>query len=147
MTTIAWDGKTLAGDSRVSHGDIVLPERMRKVIMGSKGHLAAIAGAVDMQCEVFLDWAKRGCLGDPIFPKSDSTFILVTPGGIVQELTKGENVSKVNHWGYYAWGSGRNFALGALSNGANAATAVATGIKFDPYSGGRIVHFTLPKFQ
>lgn len=147
MTTIAWDGMTLAGDSRVSHGDIVLPERMRKVIIGTKGHIAAIAGAVDMQCEVFFDWVKNGCQGDPVFPKADSTFILVTPGGVVQELTKHENVSKVNHWGYYAWGSGRNFALGALSNGCTAVKAVETGIKFDPYSGGRITAFTLAKFQ
>lgn len=147
MTTIAWDSRTLAGDSRVSVGDMVLPERVSKVIMGKKGHIAAIAGEMDMQCDSFLDWVKCGCVDEPVFPKGDSTFILVTPSGILQELTKGDSIQKIKHWGYYAWGTGRSYALGAMAGGASAALAVEIAIKFDPYSGGKINSFTLAKFQ
>lgn len=147
MTTIAWDGKTLAGDSRVSQSGTILPERFCKVVLGSNGHIGGVAGNVDMQCEIFLDWVKKGCEGDPVYPKSDSTFILITPAGTVQELIKGESVTKIKHWGYYAWGSGRDFALGALASGATAIRAVEAAMKFDPITGGKITAYTLQKFQ
>lgn len=147
MTTIAWDGKTLAGDGRVSSNEMVLPERFQKVVRGKKGHLGAIAGVTNMQSETFLDWVRRGCEGNPISPKEDSVYILVTPRGIVQEFSKGENVMRLKHNGYYAWGSGRGYAVGALAHGASSREAVQIAMRFDPYTGGKITAFTLEKFQ
>jgi ATP-dependent protease HslVU (ClpYQ) peptidase subunit len=126
---------------------VVLPERMTKVIMGSKGHLAGIAGQVDMQCDQFMSWVRGGCVDDPVYPKNDSYFILITPSGILQELGKGESIQRIKHWGYYAWGTGRNFAIGAMAQGATAQEAVEIAIKFDPFSGGKINSYTLAKFQ
>ena len=138
MTTIAWDGSHLAGDSRISVEGTVMPERVVKVIKGINGHLGAFAGSIDSQCDVFADGVKSGCHGDTIFPLTEAVFILSEPNGRLSELNEGESVVRIKHAGYYAWGSGKDYALGALAHGATARQAIQIAAKFDPFTGGKI---------
>lgn len=133
----------MAADSRLSRNQIILPEKALKIVKSKTGHIGAICGSYDAQAEFFLRWIKGGCVDEPVYPKADSAFIMVTLKGRLQEFVKDGQIQLINHWGYYAWGSGVEFAMGALAHGATAIEAVEIAIRHDPFSGGKIRHYSV----
>lgn len=107
-----------------------------------KGLLAGCTGS-KVHCQRFLEWFLGGCKGQPphmgdpegawgegMIINPDDTVLMVGPSG-----------SWVDHKlidGFHAWGSGCEFAIGAMSFGATAEQAVAAAIKHDLGSGGEI---------
>ena len=140
MTTIAYDGKTLAADTQMTIGDTTDSTCIKIVKRG-----AVLAGAcgTSAMCKAFRDWFIGGMRGDPpkpyhaeksdwsywglIFPpQSDSFLILQEPGW---------------NWlraPFYATGSGGDIATGALAMGATAEEAVRVASRFDTATGGEI---------
>jgi ATP-dependent protease HslVU (ClpYQ) peptidase subunit len=136
VTTIAWDGETLAADTLLTWG-AARDGRMAKI--EKRGPvLAAVSGGVAAS-QRFLDWFRAGMQGDPpMMPDGDHTTFgwlifdrwLITWGPLGWERTPQEKS---------AMGTGANFAVGAMAMGADARRAVEVAMEHDTKTGGDIM--------
>lgn len=132
MTTVVWDGRTLAADRRMAGHMSTC-----KIFPIDGGYLAG-AGLMDHLVEVAA-WLQEG--GDkPRLPEDsepESEFLVV----------RGREAFWLS-WPYLrevrirepfaALGSGSEYALGALAMGADARAAVEVAAQFDPHTGGGV---------
>lgn len=132
MTTIVYRDGVLAGDTRVTVGDMVVTNRKTKVHRLKDGRLFGWCGGVE-HAEVLL----RALRKNKALPEGNACdALLVTPDGT---LWLRENVIWIKQKEpYYALGSGSPYAWGALDAGATAVEAVEIGINRDTNSGGRV---------
>jgi len=129
MSVLVWDGKTLAADRQGTDGGMVRTiTKARRITKGKfKGYLMGAVGAT-ATANVMMDWFEVGA--DPrTFPyeymKNDelAASLLV--------ITQKKEIWKFDHLpapiiiedDHYSIGSGRDFAFGALSMGADAVQA------------------------
>jgi ATP-dependent protease HslVU (ClpYQ) peptidase subunit len=140
MTTIVYNHKDgeIASDSQVTSGDLIQPWKCTKLIRINSGWVAMSGSVVDYGSYINIlegkdisgdkTNLKNQCLVIP--DKGDSyNFWFDSLGHPVKEVVTGS----------WAIGSGREYALGALAVGASAKEAVRAAIKYDIYSGGKIV--------
>ena len=123
MTIIAWDGKSAAVDKLCnSNGWATTVDKFSRV---SKTEVAFWCGDNE-QGLVLAKWYKDGKnIKDwPHFQKTDdwSRLIVVSVKGVI-EYEK-EPMPQVLKDKFMAWGSGRDYALGAMARGATAKEAV-----------------------
>lgn len=143
MTTIVWDGKTLAADKQLTDNGIALSTTK---IHKFKKHLLFAAGTyTDVQ--TLLEWWKNGA--DPKeYPSSQSikenlvVFQIIKPDKTLW-CVDGQPYPYQIENDRYAVGSGRNYALGAMSMGADAVKAVEVACEWDLNSGCGIDTLTL----
>jgi 20S proteasome alpha/beta subunit len=135
MTTIAYRGGVLASDSRVSDGDTVLPGHERKIFRLPDGCLFAASGSSEGS-EMLLRAMRRGSPLPKLRGDRAVDALMVTPAGHLFQF-EGTIWARCRA-PYYAIGSGSDFALGALFQGATAVEAVRAGMKFDAFSGGKV---------
>lgn len=135
MTTIAYDGITLAADSQVSAGGCFLGYENKITKLTNGGYLAS-CGNTEC-CAEAEGWFNAGCPQDAK-PKLESFGALYFPpdGGAVEEYRE-RLVSEVP-FVPWAGGSGREWALSAMYLGKDAIAAVEFAISIDLYSGGEI---------
>lgn len=136
MTTIAFDGETLAADRKM--GDRYNVQKIFKV----PGGYAAGCGDYDFIIEI-VNWLAEGSDRDniPALPEKDND------GDAKAEVIVISNLGKVTWltWPFLrpvpisekkvAYGSGGDIALGAMAAGATARQAVAIACRFDPNTG------------
>lgn len=124
VTVIAWDGKTLAADRQATSAEC--RREVRKIFRLKNGEIASFCGA-EAGARELLSWYEDGA--DPAkYPPLQATndwvrLILVTRKGVFwyeQRPVKHALLEK-----FFAWGSGRDYALGAMAAGASAKQAVA----------------------
>jgi hypothetical protein len=138
MTTIAFDGISVASDSLQGSHDYDCPVPAVKLVE-KNGVVYAICGFFAW-FDAWIKWYEAGAdpKETPICkaPNNNTTFIVFEKGRCFtydsdmpypDEAFAGE-----------AFGSGRGFAMGAMAFGANARQAVETAIKLDPGSGGPV---------
>lgn len=134
MTTIAWDGRVLAGD-RLSHVGGT-PVRARKVyrVRDPDGRIALVgfAGAM-VAIEPILEWMRTG--EKPSLKNLKWTVMLVDDERVVHYMT-----SETCRWdsiGSVVWaiGSGSDYALGAMYAGKSATDAVRIASRLDIETG------------
>jgi len=142
MTVIAWDGKSLAVDRRgTSMGLAVILKKYKTL---ESGEIAVWCGSND-QGLMLADWYEKGADIEtwPKFQKHDewSDLVIASNSGI--KSFERHPVAQVMEDKLQAWGSGRDFALGAMQNGATAEEAVRVASQFNVYCGGGvdIFHF------
>lgn len=123
MSVVAWDGKRIAADRQIAHGDIIskgckLKQLSNEEIVGwIGGHAAGF---------ILLDWYKSGA--DFInWPEVQGTedwshFIVCKRAGLYH--TDNQPVFFKIREKFAAFGSGREIALGAMAAGASAVQAV-----------------------
>lgn len=131
MTTIAWDGKTLAADRRVVRGSVRVGTT-GKLLRLSDGRLTAFSGLLCHR-EGFLEYAegRRACP-----PSGEYTAIIVELDGRVFRYEEGlGRIQENGPGGIAAAGSGLEFALAAMLCGRSAAEAVAVAAQLDIYTG------------
>lgn len=132
MTTIAYRDGVLAADTAMSRGATLIRGIEKTARRPRDGALAAIVGA-GYYAGPFFAWFHAGCEGDP--PRVDQdpdgcvTGIVVEPNGVA-------TIYEMGGWyelraPYWAIGSGRDQALGAMFAGADAETAVRAAIEHD----------------
>lgn len=140
MTTIAWDGKTMAADRRYVIGGTPLrapePKIRRLTFRGEQ----AVAGASGdgTHGDMLIAWLAAGAREDQPPSLSDSeedrcAVILATPSGVwvfANSIT-GVALGQIK----WAAGSGADYALGAMAAGASAKRAVGIAISLDINSG------------
>lgn len=143
MTTIAWDGSTLAADRRVNFGGVT-DAKTTKIVQRADGALAASSGSSSLGA-AFKRWFLDGENGErPALDKGteNASGLIIRPSGVLI-------VHDVSGWyeaeaGFYALGSGWEIALGAMAMGATAEQAVRVAAKFDGNTGGDVDTLSLP---
>lgn len=137
MTTIAYRDGVLAADTALSYGSML--RGATKITRCSDGVLAGAAGNAGYNT-LFLQWAERGRHGEPpVAQRVDDGLdrgVLFYPDGVV-EIYEANGVYRCRP-PYYAFGSGKSEALGAMFAGADAEMAVRAAIEHDPGTGGDI---------
>lgn len=144
MTTLVWDGETLATDGRVSIGDMISSEDVTKVFLGNgiqvKGEDViawALAGQFDVK-DTIQDWL----LAEASFTELNETIGDINYAIIV--ITTKE--AYVTYSGAVGWvpigplaeGSGAPYATSAMKLGCSATRAVHHAKELDIYTGGTI---------
>lgn len=135
MTTLAFDGKTLATDSRTCTGsNTVVCERTQKLFKVNGWWLAFSGNSQD--CAAALQWFKDGMPDNR--PKLEDNFSVLTWSG--RKLVRYECglVPMLQRVKIAAGGSGIDIALGAMAAGATAAEAVRIASRFDPFTNSRV---------
>lgn len=133
MSTIVWDGTTLAADKQATNCNT---RRTTSKIWKHDDKLLAAHG--DLVCaEAMRNWIVNDDMDPnkyPTFAESDDPhFWVITKAGIL--VFERKPYPLVFEDKYIADGSGRDFAMGALAMGANAIKAVEVASKFDIYTG------------
>lgn len=136
MTTIVFRHGVLASDSQTTSSNLRMHGVTKCIktdtyLAGGCGHLETLAA--------WLDWVEGGMQEDKKPEGNDkSTLFLIDKRGFILEYDEKMYPMKVGKHPFFAWGSGRDFALGALECGATAVEAVRVAAKYDIYTGGRI---------
>lgn len=134
MTTIAWDGRTLAGDTQHSmfrgNGD--------KVFRLNDGSLFGSCGQTQDGVAV-MEWLAGG--GEK--PKVEDGFhaILVKDGKLYSLENKLVHLEQRRP--FFAIGSGRDYAMAAMFLGKTAADAVRVAREFDVDTGSEVTEITI----
>jgi hypothetical protein len=146
MTTIAWDGKTLATDSRRVSGDTVECDNDQKLYLNVGGYLAVAESGCCFTSGKIFDWIKNNKTGE--FPKIENkdenaaSIVCVTDkGSVVVYRYDGEGMP-IHYNDAMADGSGWQIALGAMDAGAGAMEAIEIAVKRDINSGGGVQSYT-----
>lgn len=140
MTTVAWDGRSIAADRRMVGEGIA--STTGKLFKLKNGCILSGAGYLDQVLEVAA-WINGGCKEDkkPKFPEDlneGSSLLLVDPKGRAYYLTWPYLRRLQINEKFAAIGSGSHFAMGAMAAGADARQAVAIAARFDPNTGGGV---------
>lgn len=145
MTTIAWDGKVLAADGRVSGSDCSLLQDDRvKIYMspkknckvrGSKLVCFAIAGDPTVK-RMLESWIAEDCPLVEDFDDMDFGVLIITEDSAFTYAS--EMVDLYEEQTAMAIGSGRPYAFSAMKLGKSAVMAVRHATTIDLYSGGVI---------
>lgn len=135
MTTIAWDGRSLAADRRVLAGTNYMGEAI-KITRSPDGRWAGAAGG-SAECNQILAWVHNGMKPDEL-PPSQATddfcnVLVVYPDGKAELFSKhGYSVAVKAP---FAVGSGSEYARGAMAAGVDARGAVEIAMRFDMATG------------
>lgn len=124
MTVIAWDGKSIAVDKRSERGEVV--GTVTKLFKGKDGYALAIAGSI-VKGLLLVEWFNNGRKEED-WPKFQSTdewgWLIAAKDG--ECLAFGPDYLPLkNENKFCAWGSGCEFAIGAMAAGKTAYEAVA----------------------
>jgi len=143
MTTIAWDGKTLAADRQFNHSGTPI----------AKTKIHTCISNVDMRIKIF------GCAGDSFDAMAlkeywkgernlapaitDLEIMVIDNTKKIYIVTEKMIFHEVEDKPFYAIGSGADYAIGAMAMGATAKEAVEIASKFDIHTGMGIdeLHF------
>lgn len=140
MTTIAYRNGVIAADSGVTTGGSQVAT-MLKIAKNSRGDVAGACGHA-WWCQAFLSWFKDSTDTPPPVSRDDqmSAAMIVTSRRKLRifESIKGTIDQFDIAAPYYALGSGRCEALGAMFAGATATDAVRAAVALDESTFGRV---------
>lgn len=132
----------MAADTLVTGGDTRLGFKSKIVKVGN---LLVSATGTNYLHTGFVSWVKGGCKGDcpPMAVKSVAEDVMCTATGIII-MPDGRCVTFIDigaQWvsgPHFTFGSGQDYARGALAMGATAEEAVRVAMEFDVSTGGII---------
>jgi ATP-dependent protease HslVU (ClpYQ) peptidase subunit len=128
MTVIVWDGKTLAADKQGTSNDVRV--RLTKIRKIKTGEVLAACGD-SPTCVTLMDWYEGGA-NPETYPKKDPdafASLVVVNGKKILQFSQLPTPIVIEE-DRYAWGSGREVALGALGMGADARKAVEVACQY-----------------
>lgn len=137
MTTIAWDGQTLAADTQVTSSG--MPYKAVKIFLLSNGSIFAGSGDYGQVCAV-REWLENADVNAPHPKTDDFAGLLVTPAGEAFRLEETLTRLRVLE-PFHAIGSGRDFAMAAMHCGRTAREAVQIASLYDVFTGGEVMDF------
>lgn len=154
MTTIAWDGETLASDSQSTNSDaisslseqkIFLPRDAEWSVNGEKVVAIATAGDCGIEDQLFSLLADNLTYKTEFTTECDFSAIAITSKGSALLINKDEGKVHASIWlrnESVAIGSGHMIARAAMRVGKTAVEAVQLAIEMDIYSGGDIQSYS-----
>ena len=133
MTTIAWDGKTLAGDRQSTYGNT--PTRTKKVFRHfNPNHGTVLLGFCGLTSEAneFIRWVRGERETAPVL--KDIGIIAIDEKYHIWVSDQTLNWAKV---GFKVWacGLGSDYALGAMLAGKSAKEAIQIAMRLDNLTG------------
>lgn len=142
MSVIAWDGKSIVADKMMTNEG--MQSIATKLFKLNSGEIAAFTGDL---CEglALIDWYNNGHKKEdwPEFQTMENftRMVVATSDGIVfyDQLPVAVKIQDKFH----AWGSGRDYAMGAMSMGATAMEAVEIACKHSIHCGNGVDSFKL----
>lgn len=156
MTTIAWDGVTLAADSQASASDAICTMREQKIFIPRDGEewtvngerVVAIGYSGDCGTEYEVhDLMRSGLTYATTFtPEPSFGALAIIGAGRAYIVSKNQDKTHASislQLDPYGMGSGGVIARTAMSCGKSAIDAVKVAIEMDVYSGGDVHHFTV----
>lgn len=128
MTVIAWDGKTLAADKQGESNGLKCV--VTKIFKLDTGELIGTIGGLTEGLSA-IEWYKNGSNPDkyPI-AKDSNTGMVVIRDGVIYKY-EDTHVPFIIQNRLYAFGSGRELAIGAMAMGADAVTAVTVACDYE----------------
>jgi len=149
MTTIAFDGKTIASDSQSSMDGIVVSRQEQKVFTGEDWTVngrhviaAGMSGDCGVEEEVFNVMSVGLDFMSDFSPQIEFYALLVVGENesyFVMKPRESTRASVMLQRGMFAIGSGDVIAITAMHLGKTAAEAVQIAIELDTRSGGDVV--------
>ena len=140
MTTIVWDGKTLAADGRVTASNRVVQDDRLKIFMaeesvvrGSRVICYAVAGVADI-ASVLDEWIYDGCPLTEEFKEKEFAVIIITEKSAYIYHDNANDLFEAQT--AECLGSGGVYAEAVLPLGFNAVKACKHGASIDLFSGG-----------
>jgi ATP-dependent protease HslVU (ClpYQ) peptidase subunit len=140
VTTIATDGKSMAGDGQRNHQSTITNRQAQKVRRLADGTLVGTAGDVAFG-EMFVEWLEQG--GERPKYEGDAGFTALVLKLSGELLLAGQDCKSTPIEAPYAIGSGMDLAIGAMRMGAAPDHAVLIASEYDPHTGGAITSFDL----
>lgn len=142
MTTLVFDGKTLASDSQMTAGSTIMSMKAKKVhkLKGNKKYKSvAFSGSV-MEINTLLKWFKSDMKKDefPIKNGDNVAYGIAITHKNKAHLYYGEYEYVVSDQKFCCMGSGSDFAIASLMSGNDAEESVKIACKLDIYSGGKV---------
>jgi hypothetical protein len=145
MTVIAWDGRMVAADSMLEAGGYVYPRGTKKLILFD-GNIYATSGAAGL-VKPCMDWVLRNDEPENMPKVTDPqgyNFMVFMPDGVAHAR------SNANPYPYEpgapdAWGSGCDFAIGAMLHGADAWDAALVACRANPHCSPPIQAYVINK--
>lgn len=135
MTTIAFDGRTLAADTRSTSGG--MPWECTKAHKLKDGRLFAGSGSAE-DCEAVLCWLE--CGGDK--PTTKDFFGILIESGQCFRL-EDKLIKMPVRSPFHAIGSGRDYAIAAMHYGKTAREAVELASIYDVYTAGPVTEIAV----
>lgn len=132
MTTIVWDGKTLAADRQVNDG-LSFDCYTTKIAVSKNRSLAGGMSGAFTSVTKFLKWVEAGAKGEFSFSNNDEGLLIHGTGKM--ELVTPHGRREIEDVEFYAIGAGREYAIGAMAAGATAEQAVTIAMKYTRSSG------------
>lgn len=131
MTTIAWDGKVLAGDTLADGGGVM---NTRHKVYKLKNNILYGACGETQDCIVVRDWIEAGSnpKEKPSNIAEGFSALIIESGKIF--LIENKLVRMEFHESILAIGSGAHYALAAIFLGLSSKEAVSLASKFDLYT-------------
>lgn len=131
MSVVAWDGKTIAADKQATCAGLRF--KTTKLRRLESGEVLAWTGDQDSG-QIVAKWYSDGadpekwpaCQAD----KDVWARLIVAHGGACRVFER-QPVAMPIEDEFMAWGSGRDYAMGAMARGASAEEAVAVAMEFD----------------
>ena len=152
MSIVAWDGKVLAADKRSVANGCARTSIKAHLIQGPLSFTPWDRKAIIAHCGslprgmMLLEWFRSGA--DPAKwptlrdPQDWTSLITISHDGACRVFEE-EPVAVLIDAPYWAWGSGRDYALGAMAMNADAVRAVEIASQFDVYCGSGIDFYDL----
>jgi ATP-dependent protease HslVU (ClpYQ) peptidase subunit len=134
MTTIAWDGQTLAADRQATNGYMRFP--CTKIRRLPSGDIVAYVGT-ESSGEALLVWYANGADPGkwPITQGKEDWARLVVASRAGARSYEAQPHALPVECPFMAWGSGRDFAMAAMHLGKSAREAIEIACVFDTGSG------------
>lgn len=142
MTTIAWNNRYIAADRQMNDNGVnaitTKLEILRTPSPSCWIFVIAHSGSVSLSKAM-----SRSITDGSDWPKSSddeyASIVVIKPQKTVVEMYDDTRKIPITvEDDFYAMGSGRKFALGAMHSGQNPMQAVQAAIELDPYSGGGV---------
>jgi hypothetical protein len=130
MTTIAWDGKTLAADRRLVVGNKCY--RAGKLYRFLDGSVAGFAGHAGQITQV-VEWLANGEDPESAPEVDDVRGIIASTSALL--FVENTTLIPVDRDQPVSVGSGEDYALVILRDGGSAEQAVLRAAEFDPFTG------------
>ena len=131
MTTIAWDGESLAADKNI-YSDNSLCGKEKKIFKSGKDWITGTGNVEDIQA--FMEWYKHGEKKPKI--TDDFQGVVLREDGRIFEYEGGLYAVEIKT--PTAWGSGWEFALASMDHGCNAKEAIKYATKRNVFTGGGV---------
>ena len=136
MTTVVYDGKTIAADRGTFTGNCIELSNVKKIFKRGDLFISGAGNLADLQ--EFADTQER----KPEF--CDSEFIIInSKTGACFHIDQDGRKCKIKP--PLVVGSGKDYAIAAVASGLDAIEAVKVAIKLDPYSNNGVQSYTVRK--